>query len=427
MSETKKLFSSFSLDDELVAALNKRGILHPTPVQEHALKHLTDKKDIYAVSSTGSGKTLAYTLPVLNSLLKDDRFFYCLIILPTRELSLQVHSVISDIGAEIGLRTTLLIGGVDLLKQAKSLAARPHFIIGTPGRILHHLKNTKGVTSNSFKYLVLDECDRLLDGDFDGDVAEICKLLSPKHTFLFTATSSKRVRNFISKSMNNPAVFGGEESEIPSTLFQQYIHLPQKHKEAYLLSILRTTGDRMGIIFVTTCITAERIGRILKSAGIRAEAIHGNQEQSIREETVNKFRAGIYKWIVATDVAARGVDIPGIRIVINYDIPDGVREYIHRVGRTGRQSTIGRSITFVSQYDVDDFRRLEIKLNKKMEECKIEPETIYGLLDEIDTAKREAHARMREDGVGEKVKEMRRKRKGEKVRPNRKDRKRVRQ
>lgn len=424
MSETQKLFSSFALDSELVSSLKKRGIMHPTPVQEHVLKHLSNKKDIYAVSSTGSGKTLAYTLPILNALLKDDMFFYALIILPTRELSLQVHSVISDLGSEIGLRTSLLIGGVDLLAQGKSLASRPHFIIGTPGRILHHLKNTRGVNCKSFKYLVLDECDRILDGDFDGDVSEICKLISPAYTFLFTATASKRVRAFVSKSMDSPIFFGGEEAEVPSSVFQQYVYLPQKHKEAYLLSILQGTGDRMGIIFVSTCIAAERIGRILKSLGIKAESIHGNQGQPIREETINKFRAGIYKWLVGTDVAARGVDITDIRIVINYDMPNGVREYVHRVGRTGRGGSTGSSITFVSQYDVDDFRRLEIKLGKKIEEYTVSSERIYELLDEIDSAKRTANAEMKENGIGEKVKEMRRRRKGEKTRKTKRDRRR---
>lgn len=413
MLKEKKSFSDFSLDASLVEELAKRGIVHPTPIQELILSALPIKKDILAISNTGTGKTLAYSLPILDSLLTDDKYFYAMMILPTRELSQQVHAVLSDVGQEIGLRTTLLIGGVDLLTQGKSLANRPHIIIGTPGRIHHHLKNTKGITLTSFKYLVLDECDRLLDNDFDGDINSILEVISPKYTFLFTATITKRVNSFKSKVMRDPYMYNVQKHEtIPEDISQQYIHMPHKHKEVYLYSIVRTLGCRRSIVFVNTCVTAERLERMLRSLGESVCSIHGNKAQSVRTETIELFRKAKYSILISTDVVARGMDMDGIKMIINYDMPDGAKEYIHRIGRTGRAGETGSAITFVTQYDVDDFRKLEIKLEKKMDAYSISADVIHGLLDDIDAAKREAAMDMKEEGVGKKIKEIKKGRQG---------------
>ncbi|KAH9385139.1 ATP-dependent RNA helicase DDX47/RRP3 [Nematocida major] len=422
MQEEKKSFSDFALDSSLVEELEKRRITQPTPIQELILSRLPVKTDIVAMSNTGTGKTLAYSLPILHSLLNDDKYFYAIIILPTRELSQQVHAVLSDIGGEIGLRTTLLIGGVDLLTQGKSLANRPHIIVGTPGRIHHHLKNTKGITFTSFKYLVLDECDRLLDNDFDGDIGSIFEIVSPKHTLLFTATMTKRVAAFKSKRMNSPVTHSVHSPEcVPEDISQQYVHLPQKHKEAYLYSIVRGLGCRKCIVFVGTCVTAERLERMLRCLGESVCSIHGNKVQAVRTETIEMFRSGKYSVLISTDVVARGMDMAGIKTIINYDMPDGVKEYIHRVGRTGRAGETGGAITFVTQYDVEDFRRLEIKLGKKMDIYSIGAEVIHGLLDAVDSAKREAAMDMKEEDVGRKIKEAKKGRQGIKSRTGRRE------
>ncbi|EIJ87729.1 ATP-dependent RNA helicase DDX47/RRP3 [Nematocida parisii] len=427
MQEEKKTFSSYSLDSSLVEELTKRGIIHPTEIQKLTLSNLENRQSLLAISNTGTGKTLAYSLPILHSLLNDDRYFYAMIILPTRELSQQVHAVLSDIGAEIGLRTTLLIGAVDLLVQGKSLAARPHIIIGTPGRIYHHLRNTKGITLSSFKYLVLDECDRLLDNDFDGDINGILELISPKYIFLFSATLTKRVNAFKNKRMNNPLLYNVQKDEgIPENISQQYVYLPQKYKEVYLYSIIRSLGSRKCIVFVKTCITAEKIERMLRSLDESVCSIHGNKSQEVRTETIEMFRRGRYSVLISTDVVARGMDMEGIKIIINYDMPDGHKEYIHRIGRTGRAGETGSSITLVTQYDVEEFRKLEVKLDLKMDEYSISSDLIYSLSDSVDHAKKEAAVDMKEEGIGKKIKEVKKGRQGLRTsnkKENRKNRK----
>ncbi|KAI5149614.1 ATP-dependent RNA helicase DDX47/RRP3 [Nematocida ausubeli] len=426
MPEEKKTFAEYTLDTSLVEALAKKGITQPTEIQKLMLTNLVNRQSILAISNTGTGKTLAYLLPIMHTLLQDDKYFYAMVILPTRELSQQVHAVLADIGAEIGLRTSLLIGATDLLSQGKSLAARPHIVIGTPGRINHHLRNTKGISVSSFKYLVLDECDRLLDNDFDGDINNILEMISPKYTFLFSATLTKRVNAFKEKRMNNPLLYNVQKDEgIPENILQQYIYLPQKYKEMYLYSIVHNLGSRKCIVFVKTCITAERIERILRFLGESVCSIHGNKTQDIRTETIEMFRRGKHSILISTDVVARGMDMDGIKVIINYDMPDGHKEYIHRIGRTGRAGEVGSSITLVTQYDVDDFRKLEVKLNKKMDEYSVSSELIYSLVDSVDQAKREAAMDMKEEGVGKKIKEFKKGKQGTKSakKDHRRDRK----
>ncbi|OAG30007.1 ATP-dependent RNA helicase DDX47/RRP3 [Nematocida displodere] len=404
----KSSFRDFGLDESLVEACEKMGLVTPTPIQGDILAQLQRKKDIVAVSGTGTGKTVAYALPILHHLLKDDKYFYALVLLPTRELAQQVHAVFAELGKEVGLRTSLLIGGVDVVIQGKMLASRPHVIIGTPGRVAHHLKNTKGITLETFRYLVLDECDRLLDGDFEGEVKEVLGLLGDKkNTFLITATITKRVLQLKEKLLLKPLHFETLSSEtISPNLLQNYAYLPNRHKEVYLYEIVRKLGISKAIIFVSTCLGSEKLEKLLTALGETVCVIHGGKPQGERTAIIEGFRAGSKNILIATDVVARGIDIPHTKLILNYDLPETHKDYIHRVGRTARAGQSGRSITFVTQYDVQDFQRLEARISTRMEEYKIDPQAIQELIDTVSAAKRETDAAVKEEGLGQKLKDL---------------------
>ncbi|KAI5180068.1 ATP-dependent RNA helicase DDX47/RRP3 [Nematocida sp. AWRm80] len=408
-----KKFADYGLDEGLVEACTAMGLDTPTPIQASILDNLNTKADIVAVSNTGTGKTLGYALPILHRLLQADKYFYGLILLPTRELSQQVHEVFSALGKEIGLRTTLLIGGIDLLVQGKSLAARPHIIIGTPGRVAYHFSNTKGIKLDSFRYIVLDECDKLLDGDFEGEVKEILGMTSKKRNiFLFTATITKRVASLKDRLLKNPLMIETTQSEtISKDLVQNYIFLPHKYKEVYLYQIVRSLGVSKAVVFVSTCLTAERLERLLLHMSESVCCIHGSKPQSERTAIIEGFRTGSKNILIATDVVARGIDIPSIKLVLNYDLPDSVKDYIHRVGRTARAGQTGRTISFVSQYDIEDFQKLEQKIKVTMDEYKIDKAVIQSEIDNIESAKKESNAQIREEGVGKRIRDQKQGRK----------------
>jgi len=403
--------SRFGLEEVLLESCAALGIKEPTEIQRGMLEKLERKKDVLGVSGTGTGKTMAYALPILHHLLRADKYFYALVLLPTRELSQQVHSVFTEVGKSISLRTSLLIGGADLVLQGKSLAARPHIIIGTPGRVLYHLKNTKGIFLDSFRYLVLDECDRLLDGDFEGEVKEILETVGPnRNTLLFTATVTKRVAALKEKILNSPVVLESESSEgVPEALVQNYMYIPHRYKEAYLYELLRKIGTTKALVFVATCVTAEKIERILKKLGESVCTIHGNKPQVERTQVIDQFRRGNRNILIATDVASRGIDIPDIKMIVNYDIPEYSKDYVHRVGRTARAGKSGIAINFVTQYDVETFQKMEARIGVRMKEYAVEKSAIESLMDTVADAKREAEAEMREEGVGKRIKEIKNK------------------
>ncbi|KAI5172429.1 ATP-dependent RNA helicase DDX47/RRP3 [Nematocida sp. LUAm3] len=385
-----KELKDYNIPEEIMMSCRNLGIIRPTEIQQKILENLHEKRDILAVSGTGTGKTLAYAIPILTNLLKADRYFYALILLPTRELAQQVHSLFQELGKEISLRVSLLIGGVDLLPQAKSLSARPHVIIGTPGRVSYHVKHTKGIHLDAFNYVVLDECDRLLDGDFEGEVKEILNSVEQRNTFLFTATLSKRVTSLKTKILNNPLFFHvTEHLSTPSALLQNYIFLPQKYKDVYLCDIISKMGPIKTIVFVSTCVSAEKLEMLLLRMGELVCSVHGNKQQHERSSIIEGFRTGAQNILIATDVLARGIDIPSVRTIINYDVPECAKDYIHRVGRTARAGASGRSITFVTQYDVEEFQRLEISAKCKMQEYHVDKESIEQLMDVVMEAKRD--------------------------------------
>jgi ATP-dependent RNA helicase DDX47/RRP3 len=413
MEVSESGFASYGMEEVLVEACTRMGFIQPTEIQKQILEHIKRRKHILALSRTGTGKTLAYSLPVLQHLLSEDRYFYCLVLLPTRELSQQVHLFLQELGKDIGLRTSLLIGGEDILLQGKSLAARPHIVIGTPGRVAYHMRNTKGFSLESLKYLILDECDRLLDGDFEGEVREVLEGSgNRKNILLFTATLTKRVDVLSREIMEKPIVIKSgddREEKVPSALVQKYLFIPYKQKEAYLYCVVRGMGTEKILVFTGTCLGAEKMGRILSRMDVHAESIHGGKTQRARTQAIEDFRKGRANVLVATDVAARGIDVPGIKCVLNYDVPEYTKDYVHRVGRTARAGASGIAITLVSQYDVEDFQRIEHYVGEKMLEYEIDKGEVPEISEEIFEARREVEDEMKELQVAKKINEVRKK------------------
>ncbi|GAM25412.1 hypothetical protein SAMD00019534_085870 [Acytostelium subglobosum LB1] len=402
----KTTFTALGVHPQIVEACDKLGFKHPTEIQKESIPYAIKGRDIVGLAQTGSGKTAAFAIPILQSLLQAPQPLYALVLAPTRELAFQISEQFEAIGAIIGVKCAVLVGGFDNMAQSMALARKPHIIVGTPGRVVFHLENTKGFNLKSLKYLVLDEADRLLSMDFEEEINTILKVIPrERNTYLFSATMTKKVVKLQRASLTNPVkVSVATKYTTNDTLMQQYLFIPHKHKDCYLAYILNELAGNSVIIFTSTCATSTKLAIMLRNLGFGAIPINGQMDQSKRLASLNKFKAGDKAILVATDVAARGLDIPSVDLVINYDVPLNSKEYIHRVGRTARAGKTGRAITIVTQYDVEIYQRIEYCLDKKLEEFPTEEDTVLVLLERVNDAVRIALMEIKEAGMSEKEK-----------------------
>jgi len=310
----------------------------------------------------------AAALPILHKLLYNPQPLYAVVVSPTRELALQIVEAFDGLGVGIGLKTVAIVGGVDEMSQMRALAKKPHVIVATPGRLVFHLENMKGFSLRSVKFLVLDEADRILHEDFEKEIDVILAALPrERQTFLFSATMTNKVQKLQRASLVNPVkVEVSSKYSTVDTLRQEYLFLPFAYKDCYLAYVCSEFAGSSAIIFCCTCSNAQRIAIMLRTLGFGAIPIHGKMSQSKRVASLNKFKAGQRSILVATDVASRGLDIPSVDLVINFEIPRNSKDYVHRVGRTARAGRSGRAITFVTQYDVELYQRIEALLGKKL-------------------------------------------------------------
>ena len=317
-------FKSIGVCDELCEILEKLNYKYPTKIQKETLSYALDGKDIIGLAETGSGKTFAYGIPIIQKLLDTPNYyFFACILAPTRELCLQINQHLEILGAGIGLKTCVLVGGLDLTSQAISLSKKPHIVIGTPGRVADHLANTKGFNLNHLKFLCFDEADRLLDLDFERQINEILSVIPKERiTFLFSATMTSKVQKLQKASLKNPVKIEiNTKYTTVNTLIQNYIFIPEKYKETYLAYILNQCIGKTIIVFVEKVLDSMQITFILRHLGFNAISINGKMTQSNRIGALNKFKEGDRNILVATDVASRGLDIPNVDLVINYDLP----------------------------------------------------------------------------------------------------------
>ncbi|KAL4480750.1 hypothetical protein ABPG72_014525 [Tetrahymena utriculariae] len=391
-------FESLGVCEELVEACNRLKYVKPTPIQRESLVYTLKQRDIIALAETGSGKTLAFALPVIQSLLDAPQPFYALVLSPTRELCIQIAEHFEALGVGISLKTTVIVGGLDPMAQAIALSKKPHIIIGTPGRILYHMQNTKGFNFKQLKFLVLDEADKLLNMDFEKDINQILDIIPKKrNTFLFSATMTNKVHKLQRASLKDPVkIEVSSKYQQVSTLVAQYAFIPAKHKDCYLVYSLNEFAGNTSIIFVQTCLNAIKLTLMLRNLGFSAVTIHGQMSQVKRLGAINKFKSGEKKILVATDVASRGLDIPSVDLVINYDIPTNAKEYVHRVGRTARAGRAGKAISFVTQYDVEMYLKIEALLGKKLDQYKCEEYQVLVFNERVQEAQRIAAQEIKE-------------------------------
>lgn len=352
-------FDELNLPPALRAALTAMNFTTPTPIQAQAIPVALEGRDIMGTAMTGSGKTAAFCIPMIARMLTSSRGS-ALIMLPTRELANQVEAVIKQLlGQYTTIKTALLIGGDSMPKQQAQLRARPRIVVGTPGRVIDHL--TRGsLMLHDTTYLVLDETDRMLDMGFEDQMLQVMKYLpQQRQTLLFSATLPPQILKLSEKYLRNPVrIEVGETNKAADRIDQKTVNISQDDKYNVLVKELK---ERTGtvIIFVKSKYGTEKLaGRLVKS-GFTADAIHGDLQQRQRERVLAAFRDKRHRILVATDIASRGLDIPHIEHVINFDLPQAPEDYIHRIGRTARAGAEGAAISFITPEDVLKWRAIQ--------------------------------------------------------------------
>ncbi|XP_067875911.1 probable ATP-dependent RNA helicase DDX47 [Heterodontus francisci] len=393
-------FRELGVTEVLCEACEQLGWKSPTRIQTEALPVALQGRDIIGLAETGSGKTGAFALPILQALLEKPQRLFALVLTPTRELAFQISEQFEALGSSIGVKSAVIVGGIDMMSQSLALAKKPHVVIATPGRLIDHLQNTKGFNLRALKYLVMDEADRILNMDFETEVDKILKVIPrDRKTYLFSATMTKKVQKLQRAALKDPVKCAvSTKYQTVEKLQQYYVFIPSKFKDCYLVSILNELAGNSFIIFCSTCNNTQRTALLLRNLGFTAIPLHGQMNQNKRLGALNKFKAKSRSILLATDVASRGLDIPHVDVVVNFDIPTHSKDYIHRVGRTARAGRSGKSITFVTQYDVELFQRIEHLIGKKLPAFPTQEEEVMMLVERVTEAQRFARLELREQG-----------------------------
>ncbi|CAI5702982.1 hypothetical protein KXD40_004024 [Peronospora effusa] len=461
-------FLNLGVDPWLVKRCELMGIRHPTPVQAHCIPPILAGRDVIGCAQTGSGKTAAFALPILHTLSEDPYGPYALVLTPTRELAFQIADQFNAFGSSMAVRCTVIVGGVDMLKQSLQLQQRPHIIVATPGRFRDHLMHVEPPNISLVKYVVLDEADRLLDVTFAKDLSYIFdKLPAKRQTLLFSATMTANLDRLEQTALSDDAFrFDATPSiKTVATLKQFYLFIPAQVKMTYLMYLMKmldpneedeeeeqgsrkksskgnkgkkahqdweklleaTTSSskhqlRSMMIFVSTCKMCELVGEIGNELDIKCVTLHSMMSQNRRLAALGKFKSGLSHILISTDVASRGLDIPEVDIVMNFDLPRDADDYIHRVGRTARAGRNGQAISLVTQHDIELLQNIEAKVGKKMDDYEsVAPEKkVLKLLNDVTTASRIAKMKLTERGFDDKVQARKAKRQEQLQRSNKK-------
>jgi ATP-dependent RNA helicase RhlE len=367
-------FTTFGLSEPILEGIREAGYTVPTPIQTLAIGPALAGRDLIGRAETGTGKTAAFVLPLLHRLSADRAEHAApgrpraLVLAPTRELAQQVHLAAEKYGKRLPLRSMSIYGGVGFDAQEKLLRRGVDIVIATPGRLLDHLQR-RSVDLSAVQYLVLDEADRMLDMGFIKDVRSIIDRLPRKRqTLLFSATMPESIAELASEILHNPETVEAGESQGPApTIAEEFYQVPRETKLSFLLALLEQEHLESVLVFSRTKHGADKICRRLDRSGVAATAIHSNRTQSQRERALQAFKNGSARVLVATDIAARGIDVTGISHVINYDVPRYAEDYVHRIGRTGRAGATGHAITFVGSDELQYLRRIEQFTGKRVQ------------------------------------------------------------
>ncbi len=363
-------FDSLGLSDHLLQAITKQGYTEPTPVQSQSIPLVLQGRDVLAGAQTGTGKTAAFTLPLLQRLSgerPEHRSPRALVLTPTRELAAQVQESVRDYGTGLPLRSTTIFGGVGIGPQIQQLRRGVDILVATPGRLLDHV-GQKTVDLSKIEILVLDEADRMLDMGFIRDIRKILELLpKERQNLLFSATFSEEIRKLADGILNEPAYVDVAPRNAAADQVTHQIHPVAKERKRALLSHLIDQGDwRQVLVFARTKHGSNRLAEQLSRDGLTATAIHGNKSQTARTRALSDFKRGNVRVLVATDIAARGLDIEQLPHVVNYELSNVAEDYVHRIGRTGRAGETGQAISLVSADERKHLKSIERLLGRKL-------------------------------------------------------------
>lgn len=369
-STNRPNFYGLGIAPKLLQILEGLKFTIPTPIQEKAIPVAIEGKDIIGIAQTGTGKTLAFGIPMIQRIAQTGQSGISgargLVILPTRELAFQVEEALHTLGRSLGLRTALLIGGASMHMQKLSIAKRPHIIIGTPGRINDHLEQ-RMLSLNSVSILVLDEADRMLDMGFLPQIKKILRNLQKnRQTMLFSATLPLEIVKIAGEYMKLPIRVEIAPSGTMADRITQEIFIVQKNSKNRLLEKILEEYQGSTLIFTRTKFSAKRIASYVRAMGHTSAEIHSNRSLGQRREALEGFKSGKHRVLVATDIASRGIDVVGIELVLNYDLPSQSEDYVHRIGRTARAGSAGHAISFAMPDQRKEIRQIEQLIRKNL-------------------------------------------------------------
>lgn len=339
-------FADFGLDKTLEKMVIAKGYAHPTPIQDKIILPIMSGKDVVGLANTGTGKTAAFLLPLIHKI-KHGHAEQVLVLAPTRELALQINQEFKSFTPGMGIYSAVCVGGMNIQPQIRELRQHCHIVIGTPGRIIDLIK--RGVLKlDGIKTIVLDEADAMLDMGFINDVRfVVSQMPKPRHTLFFSATMSPAIKRLIDEFLHQPIIVAVGSQNPPTNIEQDVVRLNGRPRFDVLCDLLQDPSLEKVLVFGRTKRGVEKLSKTLAASGIRAESIHGNKSHGGRQRSLRQFKEGAVRVLIATDVAARGLDISNVSHVINYELPESREDYIHRIGRTGRGVQLGKALTFI--------------------------------------------------------------------------------
>ncbi|NEU30477.1 DEAD/DEAH box helicase [bacterium LRH843] len=360
-------FHDFGLDHKVVRAVTEIGFDEATPIQIATIPTALEGKDIIGQAQTGTGKTGAFGIPLINLIKVEETHVQALILAPTRELANQVAESLVKFGKHKGVRTVVVYGGQDMRQQIRDLKRNPHVVVATPGRLMDHMRRGT-IRLEQVEMVVLDEADEMLNMGFVEDIETILKEVpSERQTLLFSATMPKRIEKLAQTFMKEPKLIAVKAKEVTmENIEQQYVELQERDKFDALCRLIDIHTPELAIVFGRTKRRVDELSEALVKRGYRAEGIHGDLNQAKRDSVLRKFKNGLIELLVATDVAARGLDISGVTHVYNFDLPQDPESYVHRIGRTGRAGRSGVAVTFATPREKDHVKAIEQLSKKKM-------------------------------------------------------------
>jgi ATP-dependent RNA helicase RhlE len=372
-------FNSLDLDKSLLKALKELGFAQPTPIQSEAIPPALEGRDVLACAMTGSGKTAAFLLPIIDRLMKKPRgVTRALVLVPTRELAAQVLEHLNELAVHTPITGAAIFGGVGMGPQEHALRSGTDIIVATPGRLLDHLELPYAKFA-SLEHLVLDEADRMLDMGFLPDIRKILRRLpARRQTLFFSATMPAPIVTLTREMLRDPAMLEVDRVSKPAVGITQAVYpVQQELKAALFLTLLQRGEIKQALVFTRTKHRANRLTEFLANSGVRAERIHGNRSQAQRTAALAGFKSGQFPVLVATDIAARGIDVEALGHVVNFDVPTTPEDYIHRVGRTGRAEATGDAFTFAASEEQNELKAIERAIGKRLPRVTV-PDFDYG-------------------------------------------------